>query len=194
LPHKIIPREAPVPFFNGLLTIMQPLELMFRLPTDPELWIVMCYVVVVLIGARISELLARAHFAQARRRAEHGFEYVAEGDHYRCSEGERLSLLDIDSPRGIAVYQSPPDRCGRCPLKHACAPHADSRRMYRSLVTWSETDVGQFHRRVSLLISAAAAVLAVVGTWKWSGSPGTGYLLVGLLANSASLLRDLRSR
>src|SRR5262245_61853808 len=90
---------------SGRLTIMQLLDPMFDLPVDPELWIVICYVVVVLIGARITELLARAHFAQARRRAERGFEYVADEDHYRCSEGERLSLYDIDSPRGIAVYQ-----------------------------------------------------------------------------------------
>jgi len=172
---------------------MQFLDPMFRLPVDPELWIVLSYVVVVLIGARITELLARAHFAQARRRAELGFEYVAEGDHYRCSKGERLSLYEIDSPRGIAVYQGAADRCGRCPLKDACVPHAGSRRMYRSLTTWGETDVGQFHRRVSLLMSAAAAILALVGTWKWSGSPGTGYLLIGLLANSASLLWDRRS-
>jgi hypothetical protein len=41
--------------------------------------------------------------------------------------------------------------------------------------------VGQFHRLVSLLMSAAAAVLALVGTWQWSGSPGTGYLLIGLV-------------
>jgi hypothetical protein len=171
---------------------MHLLDPIFRLPVDPELWVLLGYVLVVLIGARTTELLARAHFAQARRRAERGFEYVAGEDHYRCSEGERLSLYDIDSHRGIAVYEGPADRCGRCSLKDACAPHAGARRMYRSLITWSETDVGQFHRRVSLLMSAAAAVLALVGTWKWSGSPGSGYLLVGLVANSASLLRDLR--
>ena len=41
---------------------------MFQPPAHLEMWIVLCYVTVVLIGARITELLARAHFAHARRR------------------------------------------------------------------------------------------------------------------------------
>lgn len=166
---------------------------MFRLPVDFELWIVLCYVGVVLIGARITELLARLHFVHARRRAELGFEYVADEDHYRCPEGERLSLDRLEPARGLAIYQAPAERCGSCALKTACTPQSDSRRLYRSLITWAETDIGRFHRRVSTLMFAAAAVLALAGTWKWSGSPGTGYLILGIVASSASLGWDLRS-
>jgi hypothetical protein len=173
---------------------MQLLDLMFRLPVDLELWIVLCYVIVVLIGARITELLARAHFAHARRRAEQGFEYVAEDDHYRCREGERLTRHSVDSSRGLVVYQTLPDRCGSCALKKVCVPQADSRRVYRSLITWAETDVGRFHRRVSMLMFAAAAVFSLAGTWKWSFGPGTGYLIVSFLASSTSLAWDLRPR
>src|SRR5262245_25879695 len=167
---------------------------MFSLPVDPELWIVLCYVIVVLIGARITELLARTHFALSRRRAERGFEYIVEDDHYRCPEGERLSLQSRDAPRGLAIYQAAPDRCASCALKRACVPGADSRRLYRSLITWAETDLGRFHRRISMLMFAAAAVLCLAGAWNWSGKAGAGYLLVCLLASTSSLAWDVRSR
>lgn len=164
---------------------------MFQPPANLEMWIVLCYVTVVLIGARITELLARAHFAHARRRAEAGFEYIADDDHYRCAEGERLSLQHVELSRGLAIYEAPAERCGRCPLKSACVPGASSRRLYRSLITWAETDVGRFHRRISMLMFAAAAVVALVGAWKWRANTGTGYLLVSLLASSTSLAWDL---
>src|SRR5262245_19643676 len=167
---------------------------MFSLPVDPELWIVLCYVIVVLIGARITELLARTHFALSRRRAERGFEYVVENDHYRCPEGERLSLQSRDAPRGLAIYQAAPDRCGSCALKQACTPQGDSRRVYRSLITWAETDLGRFHRRISMLMFAAAAALSVVGAWNWSGKAGAGYLVVCVLASTTSLACDVRPR
>src|SRR5262245_20059809 len=173
---------------------MQFLDPMFRLPVDLELWIVLCYGIVVLIGARTTELLARAHFGHARRRAEQGFEYVAEDDHYRCREGELLTRHSIDAARRLAVYQTLPDRCGSCALKKACVPQAANRRLYRSLITWADTDVGRFHRRVSMLMFAAAAVLSLVGTWKWSAGPGTGYLIVSFVASSTSLAWDLRPR
>jgi len=173
---------------------MQLLDSMFRLPVDLELWIVLCYVAVVLIGARITELLARMHFARARRRAERGFEYIAEEDHYRCSEGERLVLDRLEHERGIAVYQAPAETCARCALKKACTPQSDGRRLYRSLITWAETDLGRFHRRISALMFGAAGVLTLAAVFRWSGSPGTGYLLAGLVASSASLAWDLRVR
>src|SRR5262245_14764217 len=127
---------------------IQIAELMFCLPVNPELWIVLGYVLVVLIGARVTELLARAHFAQAHRRAQRGFEYIAEEDRYRCTEGERLYLHSLDSARGLAVYQALPDRCNSCTRKPDCVPESGSRRIYRSLITWAETDLGRFHRRV----------------------------------------------
>lgn len=168
------------------------LDSMFQLPVDLELWIVLGYVLVVLTGARMTELLARAHFAQAHRRALLGFEYVAEEDQYRCAEGERLSLHSLDPARGLAVYQALPERCGSCALKQACVPDAGGRRVYRSLITWAETDLGRFHRRVSMLMYTAGAVLSLAGIWKWSGGPGSGYLIASLLASASSLAWDLR--
>lgn len=151
----------------------------------------LCYVIAVLIGARVTELLARMHFNFAHRQAEHGFEYIADADHYRCPEGERLSRTYVEPSRGLAIYEAAPDRCRTCASKSDCVPQAASRRLYRSLVSWAQTDTGRFHRRVSMLMFGAAAVLALVGTCQWSGSPGTGYLVISLVASSISLVWDM---
>jgi hypothetical protein len=66
------------------------------------------------------------------------------------------------------------------------------RRLYRPLAAWAETDIGRFHRRLSLLIFAVAAALSVVGLVRWGGGPGTGLLVVALTASLASLVRQLR--
>jgi hypothetical protein len=170
---------------------MQTLDLMFQLPADLEMWIVLCYVIAVLIGARVTELLARMHFNFAHRQAEQGFEYVVDEDHYRCPEGERLSRTGVEPSHGLAIYEAAPDRCRTCTAKSECVPQGTSRRLYRSLVSWAQTDTGRFHRRVSMLMFGAAAVLALVGTWQWSGSPGTGYLVISLVDSSISLAWDM---
>ena len=172
---------------------MELLDLMFQFPVDLELWIVLVYVAAVVIGARVIEALARLHLARAHRNAEKGFEYLAEDDHYRCAGDERLSLYGLEPERGLAVYHALPEQCHGCRFENACAPHSNGRRIYRSLATWAETDVGRFHQRIALLMFAAGSLLSAVGVWRWSGRPGTGYLLVGLIASTGCMTWDWKS-
>ena len=41
-----------------------------------------------------------------------------------------------------------------CMLKSFCTPHDEGRHVYRSLAEFHETDVGRFHRWLSLIILA----------------------------------------
>lgn len=173
---------------------MPDLQVMFQVPVDPELWIVLVYVAAVLIGARVIELLARLHLARAQGRAAEGFTYLEDEDRYHCPGGERLNLHGVERARQIAIYQALPHQCQNCHLKEGCAPHGRGRRIYRSLGTWAETDVGRFHRRISLLMFTAGSLLTTVGIWRWSGSPGTGYLLLGLLLSAGCMAWDLSNR
>ncbi|HEY7422672.1 MAG TPA: hypothetical protein VH682_00295 [Gemmataceae bacterium] len=159
-------------------------------PAELEIGLILAYVVVVLAGARLTEVLARFHFDRARRHAEHGFEYVADEDHYRCPQGERLSLHLRDEPSRRAIYRAPAERCNDCARKAACTPHDEGRHVYRSLAVWAETDVGRFHRRLSLLMFAVGATLASAGLVRWWGQAGTGSLLLVLVMSLASLVRD----
>jgi hypothetical protein len=164
------------------------------IPVELESWLIVVYVALVLATARLFEILARGHFERARRHAEQGFAYDADEDHYRCPEGERLSLHLRDEPRRLAVYRAPANRCNDCALKGDCTPHDEGRHVYRSLAVWAETDVGRFHRWLSLLMFAVGATLSVAGLGRWWGQAGVGSLVLTLVMSVASLVWDMKRK
>ena len=159
---------------------MNDLELLTRSPADLEVWLLLAYAVVVLAGARLTEAVARTHFAGARRYAEHGFHYDGDADHYHCPHGERLALHVIDPDARVAVYRAPAASCAGCPHKAACTPHDAGRHIYRPLAAWAETDVGRFHQWLSLFMVGSATALCLIGLVRWAGRPGTGWLALSL--------------
>jgi hypothetical protein len=162
-------------------------------PADIELWIVLFYVAAVLAGARIVEALARAHFARALRYGQHGFEYVEAHDAYRCPQGEYLSLHDVQQDARFAVYRAPPGSCRDCRFKARCCPSDEGRLIVRSLAAWAETNVGLFHRRVSVVMFGAAVVVCAAGLRRWSGQPGSGWLAGVFLTSVVLTVQDLRT-
>jgi hypothetical protein len=166
---------------------------LFTLPVDLEVWLLLGYEAVVLAGARATEVLARVHFARARRLAESGFCYDADADHYECPQGERLPLHVIDQHGRVAVYRAPAAICAACPGKAACTPHDEGRHVYRPLAEWAETDVGRFHRLLAVLMTGSVTVVGVAALTRWAGRPGTGLLVVAFLSAATALIRDWRS-
>ena len=90
----------------------------------------------------------------------------------------------------MAVYRAPASTCTGCPAKARCTPHDEGRHIYRPLAAWAETDVGRFHQWLSLLMAASAAALSLVALLEWPGRPGTGLLIVALLAAGRVAVRD----
>jgi len=171
---------------------MTGVEGWLRLPANLEVWLLLGYVVVVLAGARLIEVLARAHFERARRLAEGGFRYDPHLDHYACPQGERLTLHLVDPGRQVAVYRAKASSCAACPLKAGCTPHDEGRRVYRPLAVWAETEVGRFHQRLSLLMVGSTAAVALGGFLCWAGRPGRELLLVACLAVVPLIVREVR--
>jgi hypothetical protein len=130
------------------------------------------YLVVLWAGGWILESLARVHFHRAERQAHHGFSYDAELDRYECPQGELLTLHTFDDRKKLAIYKAPAASCNECVLKSFCTPHDEGRRVYRSLAAFHETDIGRFHRRLSLTIVAVALAFAVGGVVAYWGTPG----------------------
>jgi hypothetical protein len=157
-----------------------------------EVWLILGYVAVILAGARLLEVLARFHFERARRYAERGFEYHTDADHYHCPQGARLGLILVEKESRLAVYRAPASSCNRCVLKTSCTPHDEGRHLYRPLAAWAETDIGLFHRRLSLLMIGVGVVFSLGALIRWMGQPGTGLLLLALSVNLVSVGRNLR--
>ena len=171
---------------------MSPIFALFDPPVDVELWIVLGYVATIVVAARVIEGLARMHFERARRHGAQGFEYIEGEDHYRCVGGERLLLHTVDEASRLAIYRAPASRCNGCPMKAGCTSHDDGRMVFRSLATWSESDVGWFHQRVSAVMLGVGAVLCSSELWRRAGEPGTDFLLLGLAICLVQLVRHLR--
>jgi hypothetical protein len=167
---------------------MNALDWLWQSPRDLELWLVLGYVVVVLVSARIIEALAKGHYLRAQQSAEHGFEYNGPRDHYHCLGGATLHRDSVHEAERMAIYRAPVEHCGGCYLKPKCAPQEASRTVYRSLATWAETDVGRFQQYVSLLMFAATGVLSLSGIYHWHGRPGSGYLILAFVGCLACLV------
>jgi len=172
---------------------MNGMNCLFTLPADLEVWLLLGYAAVVLVGARVTEVLARMHFTRARRMAESGFCYDPYADHYECPQGERLPLHVIDPHERVAVYRAPASSCAGCPDKAACTPHDEGRHVYRALSEWAETDVGRFHLWLAVLMAMSVTVLGVVALVRWAGRPGTGLLMIAFVVAAVALVRDGRS-
>jgi hypothetical protein len=160
---------------------------------DLEVWLLLAYAMAVLAGSRLTEAVARTHFAGAHRYAEHGFHYDEDADHYNCPHGERLSLHVIDPDERVAVYRAPAASCASCPSKANCTPHDEGRHIYRPLAAWAETDVGRFHQWLSLFMAGSAAALSLVGLVRWAGRPGAGWLALSLVIALGFAVRNAQS-
>ena len=98
---------------------------------------------------------------------------------------------DLRRPDKLAIYKAPASTCNACVLKAFCTPHDEGRHVYRSLAEFHETDVGLFHRRLSLVILAIAVLFALGGMIAWWGRPGEPVLLVAAGVSLVLLWRDI---
>jgi hypothetical protein len=159
---------------------------------DLRMVLLLAYVMTMWIGGSVLEFLARVHFDRARRYAHAGFDYDAELDRYECPQGELLTLHTFDDRNKLAIYKAPASSCNDCVLKAFCSPHHEGRHIYRSLVEFHETDVGLFHRWLSLIVLVVALIFAVAGLFAWWHKPGAWLLAIAATISVALLWRDIR--
>ena len=159
---------------------------------DLGLVLLLAYLLVLWVGGWALEFLARAHFHRAQRHAHNGFAYDVELDRYECPQGELLTLHTFDDRNKSAMYKAPASSCNVCVLKTFCTPHDEGRRVYRTLAEFHETDVGRFHRRLSLLILGVALAFSVGGLLSWWNKPGEW--LVGIATGVSLVLLRLDVR
>jgi hypothetical protein len=162
------------------------------LTLDLGLALLLGYVVILWVGGWALELLARAHFHRARRFANAGFTYDTELDRYECPQGELLTLHTFDDRDKLAIYKAPASSCNECALKAFCTPHDEGRRVYRSLAEFHETDVGRFHRLLSLLILTVALAFSAGGLLAWWNTPGEWLLVIASCVSIVLLWLDAR--
>ena len=148
------------------------------LALDLGLVLILGYVVMLWVGGWALEFLARAHFHRAQRYAHNGFAYDTELDRYECPQGELLTLHTFDDRNKLAIYKAPASSCNACVLKAFCTPHDEGRHIYRRLAAFHETDVGRFHRWLSLIVLGLALAFSAGGVLAWWNRPGEWLLVI----------------
>ena len=162
------------------------------LALDLGLVLVLGYVVILWVGGWALEFLARAHFHRAQRYAHNGFAYDTELDRYECPQGELLTLHTFDDRNKLAIYKAPASSCNACVLKAFCTPHDEGRHVYRSLAEFHETDIGRFHRGLSLIVLGLALAFSAGGLVAWWNRPGEWLLLIACCLSIVVLSAGLR--
>ena len=77
-------------------------------------------------------------------------------------------------------------------IKAFCTPHDEGRRVYRSLAEFHETDVGRFHRWLSLIILGLALAFSGGGLLAWWNKPGEWLLVIASCVSVVLLWLDAR--
>jgi hypothetical protein len=152
----------------------------------------LAYVFVLWAGGWALEFLARVHFQRARRYAHDGFAYDAELDRYECPQGELLTLHTFDDRNKLAIYKAPASSCNECVLKTFCTSHDEGRHVYRSLATFHETDVGQFHRWLSRIVLGLGLAFSAGGVLAWWNKPGEWLFVIATGIGLILIWRNVR--
>ena len=150
------------------------------------------YGVFLLAAAALLEWLSAHTHRRSLRYRTAGFTYHAQLDHYSCPEGQQLWPHDFDAEQRLVRYRAKAHICNGCPRKEACTDSDHGREITRPLDPWPHSEAGRFHRGLSLMLVALAALVLVVGAARNHQAADLAALL-GLLVVTAVTGRWLLS-
>lgn len=113
----------------------------------------------------ISVVLERVAMHSQRHSEEYetaGFKFHTEFDRWECPTGQYLHRIEIDHRRRIIRYQAPAQACNACHIKAQCTDSHTGREIERQMGSWLSSEIGRFHRGISLALLSLAALLLVI--------------------------------
>lgn len=134
---------------------------MFRV-VPIEVLLVAGYALFLLMVAAILERLALHSHRRAEQYELAGFKFHAEFDRWECPEGQSLHRNEVDLRRRIVRYRAPAHACNRCRMKPQCTDSETGREIERSMDSWLRSEIGRFHRGISLALLLLAALLLAI--------------------------------
>jgi Transposase DDE domain len=149
------------------------------------------YALALLAGALILEWLSAHTHRRSLRYRTAGFEYSEQHDAWVCPEGEHLWLHEHDHEHRVIRYRAKAHVCNACPVKDRCTDSDEGREIVQPMDPWPHSEAGRFHRVISLMLVALAALVAVVALTR-NHQPADIALLGTLILLSAALTRVLQ--
>ncbi len=120
------------------------------------------YALFLVVVAASLELLARHSHRRAEQFHVAGFKYHEHIDVWECPTGQSLSRAELDHKQRLVRYRAPPHACNSCHVKENCTDSDQGREIERRLDSWLESEIGQFHRGISLALLLLAGLILTV--------------------------------
>ena len=131
-------------------------------PVHVEALLAAGYALLLLAIAFGIERLARHTHSRSKSYETGGFTYHPHLDAWECPTGTHLLQIGVEFERRVARYRAPAATCNRCPLKVGCTDSDQGRELTRTLDPWLESEIGRFHRGLSLVLVALAGLIVSV--------------------------------
>jgi hypothetical protein len=145
-----------------------------------EVWLVSGYAFFLLLTARVLERLAWHCHRRSHRIRTAGFSYRREFDAWECPAGQFLTRAAIDDRRQTVIYRAPARGCNACALKAKCTDSDEGREIAAQPDAWLRSEMGRFHRGISLTLCVLAGLIATVEMVR-RGAPAERLLLSTVL-------------
>jgi hypothetical protein len=129
----------------------------------PEAVLAAGYSVLLLLIALGIEHMARRAQDHAQAFEIGRFIYHRHLDAWECPTGAHLLPVAIEYEPRLARYRAPAATCNRCPLKERCTDSEQGRELTRTLDPWLQSEIGRFHRGLSLVLVTLALLVTLVG-------------------------------
>lgn len=120
------------------------------------------YSLFLLAVAIILEWAARNTHRRAKLYRHRGFRFHQHLDVWECPTGEHLHRRDTDRELRLVRYRARAEKCNACVLKAHCTGSDEGREVVHSTEEWVDTEVGRFHRGISLTLLGLGALIAIV--------------------------------
>jgi hypothetical protein len=120
------------------------------------------YAASLVAGAFALEWLSAHTHRRSLRYRTAGFTYHEQLDAWQCPEGEHLWPHHYDDERRLVRYRAKAHVCNGCARKDACTDSDRGREVVRPVDPWPHSEAGRFHRGLSLVLVALAAMIVVV--------------------------------
>jgi hypothetical protein len=158
------------------------------------------YSLVLLVIAAGLEMMGRHSHRRAGQYHNRGFRFHKHADHWECPQGTRLERAEIDNELRVIRYRAPAHTCNGCPIKAQCTDSDSGRELSVSLDPWLSSEIGRFHRGISLALLILATLIMAIelvrhgrGSERWILSAAVATLSLLALNVARSLRRDTRA-
>jgi len=126
---------------------------------NPEVFLMTGYAAFLLVAALTLDFLARHSHARSERYRTAGFTYHHTHDAWICPEDQILTRSEVDHERRLVRYRGRPQICNHCPTKAGCTDSDEGREVVRAMDPWPHSEVGRFHRSISLSVTLIAVLI-----------------------------------